>query len=123
MGLAGGDCSCCQRQCIYMLDQPPPGSEGERPSGATRMGKLRKIILTPSHDHRPGSWGWRMAIERNGLFSDGWLNAKLTLWWCDRLSKRLAGGTDPGRMARGERPLTEPVLRLIREVPGDSADP
>ena len=101
------------RQCIYMLDHEP-GSNGEA-KWAERMGKLRKIILTPSMII---VWvlGLSMAIGHN-LFSQGWLHAKLALvlvltgyhGW-------LVGQTK--KMARGERPLSEKTLRMIGEVPG-----
>ncbi|MDP5103245.1 MAG: CopD family protein [Erythrobacter sp.] len=101
------------RQCIYMLDHAP-GSEGEA-KWAVRMGKLRKIILTPSMII---VWvlGLTMAATQ-GFFSAGWLHAKLTLvllltgyhGWLVAQTKK---------MARGERPLTEARLRLIGEVPG-----
>lgn len=101
------------RQCIYMLDHAP-GSEGEA-KWATRMGKLRKIILTPS---LIVVWvlGLLMAYGF-GYFSYGWLHAKLTLvliltgyhGWLVAQTKK---------MARGERPLTEKTLRMIGEVPG-----
>ena len=101
------------RQCIYMLDHEP-GSAGEA-KWAERMGKLRKIILTPSMII---VWvlGLSMAIGHN-LFSQGWLHAKLALvlvltgyhGW-------LVGQTK--KMARGERPLSEKTLRMIGEVPG-----
>jgi putative membrane protein len=101
------------RQCIYMLDHAP-GSEGEA-KWATRMGKLRKIILTPAMII---VWvlGLSMAYS-GGWFTSGWLHAKLTLvlvltgyhGW-------LVGQTK--KMARGERPLSEGTLRMIGEVPG-----
>ena len=101
------------RQCIYMLDHEP-GSKGEA-KWAERMGKLRKIILTPSMII---VWvlGLSMAIGHD-LFSQGWLHAKLALvlvltgyhGW-------LVGQTK--KMARGERPLSEKTLRMIGEVPG-----
>jgi putative membrane protein len=101
------------RQCIYMLDHAP-GSPGEA-KWATRMGKLRKIILTPSLII---VWvlGLSMAYA-GGWFAFGWLHAKLTLvlvltgyhGW-------LVGQTR--KMARGERPLSEKTLRMIGEVPG-----
>jgi putative membrane protein len=101
------------RQCIYMLDHAP-GSEGEA-KWATRMGKLRKIILAPSLII---VWvlGLTMAWS-GGWFSEGWLHAKLTLvlamtgyhGWLVAQTKK---------MARGERPLTETRLRMIGEVPG-----
>ncbi|QDH33429.1 CopD family protein [Porphyrobacter sp. YT40] len=101
------------RQCIYMLDHQP-GSAGEA-KWATRMGKLRKIILTPALII---VWvlGLTMAYG-GGWFSSGWLHAKLTLvlvltgyhGWLVAQTKK---------MARGERPLTEGTLRMIGEVPG-----
>ncbi len=101
------------RQCIYMLDHEP-GSKGEA-KWAERMGKLRKIILTPSMII---VWvlGLSMAIGHD-LFSQGWLHAKLALvlvltgYHC-----WLVGQTK--KMARGERPLSEKTLRMIGEVPG-----
>jgi protoporphyrinogen IX oxidase len=101
------------RQCIYMLDHAP-GSDGEA-KWATRMGKLRTIILTPSMII---VWvlGLSMAYA-GGHFAFGWLHAKLALvlaltgyhGWLVAQTKK---------MARGERPLTEARLRLIGEVPG-----
>lgn len=101
------------RQCIYMLDHAP-GSEGEA-KWAERMGKLRKIILTPS---MLIVWvlGLSMAYG-GGWFASGWLHAKLTLvlamtgyhGWLVAQTKK---------MARGERPLSEKTLRMIGEVPG-----
>ena len=101
------------RQCIYMLDHAP-GSEGEA-KWATRMGKLRKIILTPS----------MLLVWLPGLtlaytfsyFDQGWLHAKLAIvlvltgyhGWLVAQSKK---------MSRGERPLTEKTLRMVGEVPG-----
>lgn len=101
------------RQGIYMLDHAP-GSPGEA-KWATRMGKLRKIILTPAMII---VWvlGLLMAYS-GGWFSSGWLHAKLTLvliltgyhGWLVAQTKK---------MARGERPLSEKQLRMIGEVPG-----
>lgn len=101
------------RQCIYMLDHAP-GSEGEA-KWATRMAKLRSIILTPSMII---VWVLGLTLAyAGGHFAFGWLHAKLTLvlvmtgyhGW-------LVGQTR--KMARGERPLTEKTLRMIGEVPG-----
>ena len=101
------------RQCIYMLDHAP-GSEGEA-KWADRMGKLRRIILTPSM-----IIVWVLGLLMTyayGYFSSGWLHAKLTLvlvltgyhGWLVAQTKK---------MARGQRPLSEKTLRLIGEVPG-----
>ena len=79
------------------------------------MGKLRKIILTPSI-----VVVWLLGLVTAyaiGAFSEGWLHAKLALvvvlsgyhGWLVAQSKK---------MARGERPLTEKTLRMIGEVPG-----
>ena len=101
------------RQCIYMLDHAP-GSEGEA-KWATRMGKLRKIILTPALII---VWvlGLSMAYS-GGWFTSGWLHAKLTLVLAlTGYHGWLVGQTK--KMARGERPLSEGTLRMIGEVPG-----
>lgn len=101
------------RQCIYMLDHAP-GSPGEA-KWATRMGKLRKIILTPAMII---VWvlGLSMAYA-GGHFAFGWLHAKLTLVLVlTTYHGWLVGQTK--KMARGERPLSEKTLRMIGEVPG-----
>ncbi|MFN3990269.1 MAG: CopD family protein [Erythrobacter sp.] len=101
------------RQMIYMLDHAP-GSDGEA-KWATRSGKLRKIILTPSLII---VWVLGLTLAyAGGHFASGWFHAKLTLvlalsgfhGWLVAKSKA---------MARGERPLTEKTLRLVGEVPG-----
>jgi putative membrane protein len=102
------------RQCIYMLDHEA-GSAGEA-KWADRMGKLRKIILTPSLII---VWvlGLTLAYAGGHFSGGGWLHAKLTLvlaltgyhGWLVAQTKK---------MARGERPLSETTLRMIGEVPG-----
>lgn len=101
------------RQCIYMLDHAP-GSEGEA-KWASRMGKLRNIILTPS---LIVVWVLGLSLAYGGgWFSSGWLHAKLTLVLAmTGYHGWLVGQTK--KMARGERPLTEKQLRMIGEVPG-----
>lgn len=101
------------RQCIYMLDHAP-GSPGEA-KWAERMGKLRKIILTPSLII---VWVLGLSLAyAGGWLSAGWLHAKLALvlalsgfhGWLVAQTKK---------MARGARPLSEKQLRMIGEVPG-----
>lgn len=102
------------RQCIYMLDHAP-GSEGEA-KWADRMGKLRKIILSPSMII---VWilGLTLAYTTGAFSGGGWLHAKIALvlgltgyhGWLVAQTKK---------MARGERPLSEKTLRMIGEVPG-----
>ncbi len=101
------------RQCIYMLDHAS-GSEGEA-KWATRMGKLRKIILTPA---LIVVWVLGLTLAyTTGAFTQGWFHVKLLLvlvltgyhGWLVAKTKA---------MARGERPLTEKQLRLVGEVPG-----
>lgn len=101
------------RQCIYMLDHAP-GSAGEA-KWAVRMGKLRKIILTPSLII---VWVLGLTLAYStGAFSQGWLHTKLLLvlilsgyhGWLVAQTKK---------MARGERPLSEKQLRMLGEVPG-----
>ena len=102
------------RQCIYMLDHEP-GSAGEA-KWADRMGKLRKIILTPSL-LLVWLYGLAIAIPGGYFTGAGWLHAKVTLvlilsgyhGWLVAQTKK---------MARGERPLSEKTLRMIGEVPG-----
>jgi putative membrane protein len=96
-----------------MLDHVP-GSEGEA-KWAERMGKLRKIILTPSILL---VWIFGLSLAFGfGYFSYGWLHAKLALVFAlSGYHGWLVAQTK--KMARGERPLTEKTLRLIGEVPG-----
>ncbi len=101
------------RQCIYMLDHAP-GSAGEA-KWADRMGKLRKIILTPSLII---VWVLGLTMAYAGAhFSSGWFHAKLTLVLVlTGFHGWLVGQTK--KMAQGERPLTEGRLRMIGELPG-----
>ncbi len=101
------------RQMIYLSDHEA-GSEGEA-KWAVRMGKLRKIILTPS---LLIVWVLGLALAMStGAFSQGWFHVKLLLvfvltgyhGWLVGQSKKMAGGI---------RPLSEKQLRLIGEVPG-----
>lgn len=101
------------RQAIYIRDHAP-GSEGEA-KWAERMGKLRKIILTPSLII---VWVLGLLLAyTTGAFTQGWFHAKLLLvlvltgyhGWLVAQTKK---------MARGERPLTEKQLRMFGEVPG-----
>jgi putative membrane protein len=101
------------RQMIYMLDHAA-GSPGEA-KWATRMGKLRKIILTPALII---VWvlGLSMAYA-GGHFTSGWFHTKLTLVLIlSGYHGWLVGQTK--KMAQGMRPLSEKTLRLIGEVPG-----
>ncbi len=102
------------RQCIYMLDHAP-GSDGEA-KWALRMGKLRKIILSPSMII---VWilGLTLAYTTGAFSGGGWLHAKIALvliltgyhGWLVAQTKK---------MAKGARPLSEKTLRMIGEVPG-----
>ncbi len=101
------------RQAIYLLDHEA-GSAGEA-KWAVRMGKLRKIILTPS---LLIVWVLGLALAMStGAFTQGWFHVKLLLvlvltgyhgWFVGQTKK----------MVQGERPLTEKQLRLFGEVPG-----
>jgi len=96
-----------------MLDHAP-GSEGEA-KWATRMGKLRNIILTPSLII-VWALGLLMAYTY-GFFSEGWFHAKLAfVLVLTGFHGWLVGKTKA--MARGERPLTEKQLRMFGEAPG-----
>lgn len=101
------------RQCIYMLDTAPESEEEAK--WAHRMGLLRKIILTPSM-----IIVWVLGLTQAwsmGLFSEGWLHAKLTLvLLLTGYHGWLVGKTK--KMARGERPLSEKSLRMAGEIPG-----
>ncbi|GMM91842.1 protoporphyrinogen oxidase HemJ [Qipengyuania sp. MTN3-11] len=100
------------RQMLYLH----PYGEGspERDVWADRIGKLRRIILTPS---LIVVWVLGLLLAWTiGAFSQGWFHAKLLLvllltgyhgWMVAQAKKMIAG----------ERPLTEKNLRLFGEVP------
>lgn len=101
------------RQCIYILDHEP-GSAGEA-KWAVRMGKLRKIILTPA----------LIIVWVLGLSLAYAIEALTQIWWITKfgLVVVLTGYhgwlvAQTKKMARGERPLSEKTLRMIGEVPG-----
>ncbi len=100
------------RQMLYLH----PYGEGSPEQGvwADRIGKLRRIILTPS---LIVVWVLGLALASTiGAFAQGWFHAKLLLvvlltgyhgWMVGQAKKMLAG----------ERPLTERQLRMWGEVP------
>ncbi len=102
------------RQMIY-LHPIEPGAPEEKVWGE-RMGKLRKIILTPS---LIVVWvlGLTMAAANSAIFQMGWIHAKL---FCVLLLTGYHGWlvVKSKAMVRGERPLTEKQLRMWGEVPG-----
>lgn len=101
------------RQMLYMY----PYAEGsaELDTWADRVGKLRKIILTPS----------LIVVWVIGLLlmaaidahTQGWFHAKLL---CVILLTGYHGYmvAKANAFIRGERPLTEKQLRLYGEIPG-----
>ena len=101
------------RQMIYLHSY----GEGSPEQGqwADRMGKLRKIILTPS---LIVVWLLGLALmSATAAYTQGWFHAKL-------LFVLLMTGfhgwmvANAKKMLRGERPLSEKQLRLYGEIPG-----
>ncbi|QYU69658.1 CopD family protein [Leptolyngbya sp. 15MV] len=100
------------RQMLY-LHSAAPGSP-EAAQWDTRMGLLRKMILTPS---LIVVWVLGLILAYSiGAFSQGWFHAKLLLvialsgyhmWMVAQAKKMIAG----------DRPLTEKQLRLWGEFP------
>ena len=100
------------RQMLYLY--PYDADSRESAVWQDRIGKLRRIILTPS---LIVVWLLGFALAGTiGAFSQGWFHAKLLLvllltgyhGFMVALSKK---------MARGERPMAEKRLRLWGEVP------
>ena len=100
------------RQLIYL--HPFAAGSPESAVWADRIGKLRRIILTPSL-----IVVWLLGLSLMvaiGAHTQGWFHAKLLLviamtgyhGWMVANAKK---------MLRGERPLTEKQLRLWGEVP------
>lgn len=90
-----------------------PGSLGEA-LWSERIARLRKIIVGPS---MIAVWMLGLALAFNlGFAGQYWLYAKLLIvflfsgyhGWMVRISKR---------MALGERPVSERLLRMLNEVP------
>lgn len=101
------------RQMLYLY----PYGEGapEQAVWADRMGKLRKIILTPS---LIVVWILGLALmSAIQAHTQGWFHAKLL---CVVLLSGYHGWlvVQAKKMLRGERPLSEKQLRLWGEVPG-----
>ena len=100
------------RQMIYCAGTPA-GSADEA-LWADRMGKLRRIILTPS---LIAVWLFGLALATAlDTWSDGWFHAKLAL------VVALTGfhgylTAQAKAMARGQRPLAERQLRMWGEAP------
>jgi putative membrane protein len=100
------------RQMLY-CHPASPGS-AEETLWAERMGKLRRIILTPS-----AVLVWLLGLvlaSALDAWSQGWLHAKMAL------VVALSGFhgflvARSRQMARGGRPLTERQLRMWGEVP------
>lgn len=100
------------RQMLYCRSAAP-GSP-EEALWAERMGKLRRIILTPSI---VAVWILGLALA-SGLdaWGQGWLHAKLALVVAlSAFHGYLAA--QAGKMGRGLRPLTERQLRMWGELP------
>lgn len=100
------------RQMIYCLDAP--AGSAEEALWAERMGRLRRIILSPSIGV---VWllGLALAIALD-VWDQGWFHAKLAL------VVALSGFhgylvAQSRKMGRGLRPLTERQLRMWGEAP------
>lgn len=100
------------RQMIYCL--AAPAGSPEEALWAERMGKLRRIILTPSI---VAVWLLGLALATGlGAWDQGWLHVKLLL------VVALSGFhgylvAQARKMARGLRPLSERSLRMWGELP------
>ena len=100
------------RQMLYLH---PYGAEApETATWADRIGKLRRIILTPS---LIVVWVLGLSLAWTiGAFSQGWFHAKLLLVLL------LTGYhgymvAQAKKMLAGERPLSEKQLKLFGEIP------
>ena len=100
------------RQMLYCL--AAPAGSAEEALWAERMGKLRRIILTPSIGM---VWllGLALAVGLD-VWDQGWLHAKLALVIA------LSGFqgylvAQSRKMTDGRRPLTERQLRMWGELP------
>lgn len=100
------------RQMLY-CHAAPPGSP-EEAVWASRMAKLRAIILTPS---LVAVWLLGLALATGlGAWDQGWLHVKLLLV----LGLSAFHGylvAQARKMAQGRRPLSEGQLRMWGELP------
>jgi putative membrane protein len=101
------------RYFVYHQETAPGSSEAE--AWVERERKLLKIILLPSII---AVWVFGIALATAiGAWDQGWLHLKLVFvlllsgyhGWLASYAKKLA---------RGERPLDGPRLRMLNEVPG-----
>jgi putative membrane protein len=100
------------RQMLYCAGAAP--GSAEEALWAERMGKLRRIILTPS---LVAVWllGFALAVGLDVL-GEAWLHAKLALVIAlSGLHGYLVAQSR--KMSRGGRPLSERQLRMWGEVP------
>ena len=100
------------RQMLYCISASP-GSP-EEALWADRMGKLRRIILTPSI---VVVWLVGLALASAiGAWDQGWFHAKLLLVLAmSGFHGYLAGKSK--KMVRGARPMTDRQLRMWGELP------
>ena len=98
------------RQLVYLHGAPEAAD-----LWTVRIGRLRRIILTPS---MMSVWLLGIALVLHiGLVGQGWLHAKLLIvlafsgyhGWLIGLSRK---------MLAGARPVSERGLRLANEIPG-----
>jgi len=100
---------------FYVYHQEAPIGSPEDRAWIEREGRVRSIILTPA---MIVVWilGLMLAFDI-GAWTDGWFHAKLLLvvgltgyhGWVSSYRKQLA---------RGQRPLSDKMLRIMNEVPG-----
>jgi putative membrane protein len=101
------------RYLVYM--HATPVGSAEEAAWSKRCARLRHIILTPAI---VAVWILGLALAfQIGFAGNYWLHAKIALvvlltgyhMWAVGVAKK---------MARGERPLAEVILRFANEVPG-----
>lgn len=99
----------------YLVHQASvPVGSAEDLNWRERTVRIRRIILTPS---LVLTWVLGLSLATSyGFAGSGWIHAKILLvlllsgyqGWMTSVS---------GKMARGERPLSERTLRIVNEVP------
>lgn len=103
---------------FYVYHQETAAGSAEDRAWTERESRVRSIILTPAMIL---VWVLGLLLAFNiGAFSQGWFHAKLAFvialtgyqGWLSAYGKKLA---------RGERPLSGKMVRILNEVPGIAA--
>lgn len=103
---------------FFVYHQEAAADSPEAAQWVERERKLLRIILMPSIG---AVWAFGILLAYStGAWSHGWFHAKLALVIALSAYHGYLSGY-AGKLAKGERPLSDKQLRLFNEVPGIAA--